>query len=294
MMNQTLLRITGIALLSFLLTLALSAASQAEHLREPAKIVVNKVVEIEPRVNAKQKFILIKPEHPIASLVLLGGSGDFMLNTSSDKPVIGKNFDDTLARTRIALAQQGYIVALPDKPSDHILPASSPVGISPKFRMSNENAFDIDAVVSYLKQEAPRVPVYIVGMCMGTISAANATIHNSDDIDGLILLSAVTNPKSGPYADECPKGILDMELRKVTVPCLIVFNRKDECLSTPPSNADEIKKALIHAPDVQIQILSGGLTPLRGPCTPLSYHGYYGIEDLLVSTIANFITKHTR
>lgn len=204
-------RIYTIFLSSIVFTFLLANLSQVESSANSAKIISNKLITIDTRQGVTQKFILIKPENPIASVILLDGEGDYKMGSSFGKPNIGDGENGTLIRTRDIYAKHGLIVAAMDKPSDHKTPPKFPLGITPAFRMSSEHVQDIKAVISYLKKEAD-VPVWIVGMCMGALSAANGGINIKEGIGGLIFLGAVTKPQPGPYGKSYPNGIIDLNL----------------------------------------------------------------------------------
>ena len=258
-----------------------------------AKIISNKLITLQTRQGVTQKFILIKPENPIASVILLDGDGDYKMGSSFEKPTIGDGENGTLIRSRAIYAKHGFIVAAMDKPSDHKTPPKFELGITPAFRMSRAHAEDIKAVISYLKKEAD-VPVWLVGMCMGALSAANGGINIKEGINGLVFLGAVTKPKPGPYARSYPNGIIDFNLDKIDVPTLIIYNKDDECPETPPSEADKIKEALQNSPMVDVIFLKGGNKPRSKPCYAMSYHGFYGIEKQLVSAVSDFIKSNSK
>lgn len=119
---------------------------------------------------AKQAFILIKPEKPVAAVILFaGGHGGLGLKSATTMAWGAQNF---LVRSRDLFAAQGLMVAVVDAPSDH---AS---GMNAVFRMSREHAADIGAVVKHLEAQA-NVPVWLVGTSMGTFSAAGGAVHSA-------------------------------------------------------------------------------------------------------------------
>lgn len=185
-MNRTLHRIVMLGILSF--------ATWSEALGEDASIVSIAT----PRA-VQQSFILIKPEHAIASVILFaGGSGNLRLSRVPPPQVgpyafVAGNF---LARSREKFAAHDFMVAVIDAPSDQ------PRGMSGSFRLSTEHAIDIGAVANYLKRQAD-VPVWLVGTSAGSWSAARGAIAAGRDdivassIDGLVLTSTVTRIAPG-------------------------------------------------------------------------------------------------
>lgn len=70
-MKSTLYRICTIFLSSIVFTFLLANLSQTESFVNSAKIISNELITIDTRQGVTQKFILIKPENPIASVILL-------------------------------------------------------------------------------------------------------------------------------------------------------------------------------------------------------------------------------
>ena len=129
-----------------------------------ARADTSTLVSIPTPRGATQAFILIKPDHPVASVVLFaGGNGVLGLKTASSGAT---NF---LVRSRDKFAAHNFMVGVVDAPSDQ------QHGMSVIFRMSDAHAGDIGAVASYLKNEAA-VPVWLIGTSAGTFSAAIGAI----------------------------------------------------------------------------------------------------------------------
>lgn len=251
-------------------TAALSSARAAE----PTLVSVTT-----PR-GAKQAFILIKPDTPVASVILFaGGHGGLQLKSGT---TMGWGAGNFLVRTREQFAAQGLMVAVIDAPSDH------QSGMSAEFRMSSAHAGDIGAVVARLKAEAP-VPVWLVGTSMGTFSAAEGAIA-AKGVDGLVLTSPVTRAKpKWKIAQSHADGVASMALSRVAAPTLIVWHKKDGCDITPASDAPKLKRALSKAAAVDVVLLEGGSPPTSDPCEAKSEHGFLGIEGQAVGVIAAFV-----
>lgn len=175
------------------------------------------LVTIPTTRSATQAFILIKPDHPVAAVILFaGGRGVLGLKSASSGAA---NF---LARSRDKFAAHNFIVAVVDAPSDY-----QQHGMPVMFRKSNAHAGNIGAVVSYLKNE-DAVPVWLIGTSAGTFSAAMGAIAQAKNIDGLVLTSTVTRaPREWEIARSYPNGVADMALSEITVPTLIMSHRED-------------------------------------------------------------------
>jgi dienelactone hydrolase len=232
----------------------------------------------------KQAFIFISVPHPTASVVLFaGGHGGLGLNGPSSMNWGGGNF---LVRSRNSFAAQGLNVAVVDAPSDR-------KRMNAIFRMSSAHAVDIGAVSRYLRSRA-RVPVWLVGTSMGTFSAANGAIA-SPSVSGLVLTSTVSAAnRRWKIARSHPRGVASMALDRVRVPALIVAHKRDTCYLTPPSETTRLREALRNAQPVKAALVDGGLPPRSSACQARSAHGFLGIENSVVRSIAIFIRANSR
>jgi pimeloyl-ACP methyl ester carboxylesterase len=232
-----------------------------------------------------QAFILVKPDKPVASVILFaGGPGALGLRSATSMKWGGENF---LVRTRNKFAAHNFMVAVIDAPSDQRQ------GMNAVFRMSATHAQDIGAVAAYLKKQADR-PVWLIGTSMGTFSAADGAIA-AKDIDGLVLTSTITraNP-AWAIANNYPNAVAEMALSKITVPVLILSHRDDACAVSPPANAEKLKALLTAAGKTEVTLLDGGGPFGSAPCEPQAPHGYFGIDAKAVDTIADFVSSNSK
>ncbi len=245
----------------------------------PAQGHASELISLETRPGVTQRFILIKPNNPVASVILFaGGHGNLKLSNASGMPDIGWGKNNFLVRTRDVFAEHGFMVAVVDAPSDK----KGKRGMLGGFRNTEEHVTDIDAVISYLKNKAP-VPVWLVGMSRGTESAARVAISSQEKPDGLVLTSSMTEPNQDGAA------VTELALDKITIPTMIIAHSDDMCKHSPSKGADEIKQKLTRAPKILVTYFSGGDRPKSGPCKALSAHGFLGIEDELVKVIGHII-----
>lgn len=251
----------------------------------PAQAQNASLVSIQTPRGVKQAFILIKPAEPVASVILFaGGHGALGLRSASTMKWGKGNF---LVRSRDRFAARNLMVAVIDAPSDQ------QGGMNAIFRMSGAHGGDIGAVADYLKKQAA-VPVWLVGTSMGTFSAAEGAIA-AKNIDGLVLTSTITRAKPRwKIAQSHRDGVASMPLQKIAVPTLIVSHAKDGCDITPAADAPKLRKRLASAKPVDVILLSGGGPPKSEPCEAMSQHGFLGIEDEAVSTIAKFVTANSK
>jgi dienelactone hydrolase len=243
------------------------------------------LVSLKTPRGATQKFILIKPAKPAASVILFaGGAGNLRLKNAQSMAWGSGNF---LVRTRGKFAAHNLMVAVADAPSDR------QSGMNAEFRTGGGHAGDISAMAAYLKKQAD-VPVWLVGTSMGTFSAAGGAIA-AKDIDGVVLTSSIT--RSSPewrIARSFPDGVASMRLHQVKMPALIVSHAKDACEHTPAADASKLRSRLANAKPVEVVVLDGGDPPKSEPCQAYSQHGFLGIESKAVDTIAKFILANTK
>jgi hypothetical protein len=239
------------------------------------------LVTLNTRPGVTQKFVLMKPNLAIASVILFAG-GDGVLSLSADgagNPVIGNLLGNFLVRTRQDYVDRGFMVALIDVSSDH----ANGIGLA---RGSAEHAQDIAAVVAYMRQQVG-MPVWLVGTSAGSQSAANAAVRLTQGIGGMVLTSSVTVPSSTAV------GVLYMDLESIRVPAFIMSHAQDQCPVTPPADAQRIADRLTGVPAKLVTLLTGGAAPVSGPCDAYSQHGFFGIESQAVDAITNFIKSTT-
>jgi hypothetical protein len=236
----------------------------------------DQLVTIKTRPGVTQDFFLIKPpnESPVASVVLFaGGEGNLDLATRSDGWV-GESF---VLRSRFQFAAEGFLVAVVDTPSDRRHGYSG-------FRVGDQHAADIAAVIAYLREQAP-VPVWLVGTSRGSISAANGALLRAGGPDGIVLSSATTRGSKMR-----PVSIMDLPLGDIRLPTLLVHHRDDACPNAAYGDLAELRRRLKSAPKLDAITFTGGDAEISEPCSGFSRHGYWGIEPDVVSSIAAWIT----
>jgi pimeloyl-ACP methyl ester carboxylesterase len=232
----------------------------------------------------KQAFILLKPDRPVAAVILFaGGHGGLGLTGPKAMKWGAQNF---LVRTREQFAAQSLMVAVVDAPADHS------GGMNAVFRFGAEHAADIAAVSAFLKTQA-NVPVWMVGTSMGTFSAARAAF-DAKAADGVVLTSTITRAKpEWKIASSHADGVASLPLDKITAPVLILSHRKDGCDITPAGDAPKLTRRLTRAKKVETALLEGGSPPISAPCEARSEHGFLGIESQAVARIAAFIKANS-
>lgn len=205
-------------------------------------------------------------------MLLAGGSGRLGLSARGIGP--GAK-DGLLARTRERFLAAGFVVALVDAPSDR------PEGLE-GFRSSAEHAADLGAIAAWLRATDP-VPLWMIGVSRGSISAANAAARlGPAGPDGLVLLSPVT---AGRH-----ERLADVRMEAISVPTLVVSHRGDGCSASPPAGTRALIRRLVRAPGSRALALGPRARAPReaDPCDALTRHGYLGIEAELVDQVVAF------
>ena len=136
----------------------------------------SKLVELEVRPNVTMKMMVIEPDTTAKGVLVLyaGGRGTIELSSLFGIPGINKYKANFLVRTRKQFANAGYVVVLPDVPSDL---SSLRYG----YRLSDAQVADATAIVSRLKSEY-QLPVWLLGTSASSLGVAHAAANLSDQI----------------------------------------------------------------------------------------------------------------
>jgi pimeloyl-ACP methyl ester carboxylesterase len=237
-----------------------------------------RVVDIPTRPEITQRFVLIAPDKPKAAAVLFaGGDGGLQISSTGSFKWGAGNF---LVRTRQSFAAQGLAVAVVDAPSDR---QNRPyLG---GFRQTPEHVADIKAVIAWLKQQTD-LPVWLVGTSRGTQSAAFIATQlppADGGPDGLVLTSTLlTDNKSRP--------VPEMAVGRIRIPTLIVHHRQDGCKQCQYGDLPRLMDKLVAVPRKELLTFEGGKSQ-GDPCEAMAFHGFNGIEQEVVTGIADWILR---
>lgn len=252
-----------------LLALTLFATHTHAQLRE-------QVFDIPTREGVTQRFILIKPERPLATVILFaGGHGGLQISPRGEIGWGKKNF---LVRSRQLFAEQGFVVAVVDAPSDQ---QESPY--LSNFRQRPEHAADIKAVIAWLRHET-KLPVWLIGTSRGTQSAVYIATQLSDRSgpDGIVLTSTMLTDAAGD------RGVLDTPVERITIPVLLVHHKQDECKHCHFTLLPGLIAKLSATPRKELIAFRGGKN-IGDACQAQAYHGFNGIESEVVTAVAKWI-----
>ena len=237
-----------------------------------------RVVDIPTRPSVTQRMVVLGAEKPKAAVVLFaGGHGGLQITSSGVFRWGEKNF---VVRSRQLFASNGLMVAVVDAPSDRQNPP-----FLGGFRQKPEHVADTKAVIAWLKQQAD-IPVWLVGTSRGTQSAAFIATQLAPadgGPDGVVLTSTI-------LADTRSRPVPKMPLAKIQVPTLIVHHKHDGCEHCKYADLPELMDKLTAVPRKDLLTFEGGRSQ-GDPCEPMAYHGFNGIEQEVVTKVAEWITR---
>jgi pimeloyl-ACP methyl ester carboxylesterase len=234
------------------------------------------VKDIATRPGVTLRVLLIRPEKPVASVILFAGGDGLIGISESGAFARGGNF---LVRSRDLFASAGLMVAVLDAPSDR-----NPGPGLDHFRTSAEHAADVAQVIAQLRKEAP-VAVWLVGTSRGTTSVGNAAIRlKQGGPDGIVLTATMAGRND-------PGSVDNMRIEEITVPTLLVHHERDECRVTEMKYAKQMLERLAASPKKEFIPVSGGGPPRGKACESRHWHGFVGIESEVVNRIADWIKR---
>jgi len=238
-----------------------------------------RVVDIPTRPGVTQRMIVLAPENRMAAVVLFaGGQGGLQVSPEGFTKWGDNNF---LVRTRQMFASKGLTVVVVDAPSDR----QNPPYLA-GFRQKPEHVDDIKAVIAWLKQQAD-IPVWLVGTSRGTQSVAfiaTQLAQADGGPDGIVLTSTMLTDARGA------RPVPEMPLERIRVPTLVVHHKWDGCPHCKYDDLPHLMNKLTAAPRKELLTFEGGQSK-GDPCEGMAYHGFNGIEQQVVSRIAEWITR---
>ncbi|MDO8448794.1 MAG: alpha/beta hydrolase [Rhodoferax sp.] len=239
---------------------------------------VEKVVEISTRTGVTQRMLVISSAAPKASVILFaGGHGGLQIYPNGSFKWGDGNF---LVRTRNLFAEQGFMVAVIDAPSDR----QNPPYLG-GFRQMAEHASDIKAVIAWMRGQS-QTPVWLVGTSRGTQSVAYAAteLSDADGPDGIVLTSTI-------LTDDRSRAVPAMPLGKIRIPVLVVHHEQDGCKLCEFSKLPTLMEKLSNSPRKDLLAFKGGHNS-GDPCEAMAYHGFNGLErDVIQKTAAWMLAK---
>ncbi len=207
------------------------------------------------------------------TLVLLipGGNGAGHIKVTDGKVALSKNF---IARTAELYAEAGLISVLMDAPSDSIK------GMSDTFRISDDHAKDVSAILDAFAVKR----VFLVANSRGTLSAMALASRMAADarLKGVVLTGTIQ------YKDYLETAHPEL----IKAPVLIVHHKDDACDLNTYAGAQDVYDHLVTSNKhvLLVPITSGSTPPGEDPCMPISVHGFYGADAEVTDRIIRWIT----
>jgi len=240
------------------------------HAQEPT-------VQIASR-NQRIRAILLKPEKPVASVILLVGGHGQMDIAPGGSMKWGRG--NQLVRTRASYVKQGFAVLVPDIAPDWKAEKNPKWG----YRWNVRHGADIGALVAYMRKIAE--PVVIVANSRAAVSLGVTLLvtkeKNRPD------LAVMTVPMLMPVEEQPSfvKGIQDKPER-AQIQMLIVSNKNDVCSFTLPELIADFQKW--RGADKLDVVMLEGPQGTGHPCESEAAHGFAGIDDQVVETVSAWI-----
>ena len=207
------------------------------------------------------KAALIKPAKPVGSVILLAG-GDGRIEVEEGGVI--KRQGNQLVRTRMAYAQKGFAVLVPDR------------------------GYDLAALVDLMK--TVKRPVTVVGTSRGTQWAAEGVAAGARP-DKLVLTSGLLSDASmgeppGNIRRRSESNAISILANPALLPpTLVVHHRQDRCWVTSPAGVGPfIAWAQGKA---RVVWLEGG-EENGNPCEAQGHHGFRGIDQKVVEVVSAF------
>jgi hypothetical protein len=198
------------------------------------------------------RAVLVKPEAPRASVILLPG-GDGAIRAGDHGDIHGL-VGNQLVRTRHAYAALGLAVLVADADTD------------------------LKSAVDYMA--AVQRPVTVIATSNGTRRAAQGIARGARP-DALVLTSGFLSPESG--ATNNMMSILGSP--SALPPTLVIHHREDGCAFTKPAGVEPFINW--SAGKAQASWLSGGVDE-GDPCQARGHHGFNGLDREVVELAAGF------
>ena len=227
-----------------------------------------------------------------AVILFAGGNGLLgMTPTGAITTDLQLNF---LVRSRWIFAHRGLYVAVVDTPGA--------ITINGDRRLSAQYSEDVGKVIQDVRTRSGGLPVWLVGTSSGTISAASVAARrplvsgpvkaNLSRPDGIVLTATQTQTQS-MLPSPCLRTVFNAKLTNINVPAFATAHKNDGCDCSPPKDMSAVLAALAHSPVKGSQLFAGGLPQAStDECQALTPHGFYGVDNPVISAIATWIKTH--
>jgi len=236
----------------------------------------SRVVDVSTRSNVSERLLIFTPQTPKAVVVLFaGGHGGLQLSSEGK---FGWGEGNFLMRTRELFLKSGLMVVIVDAPSDH---QREPYLNG--FRQTKEHLQDISAALAWIKTET-MAPIWLVGTSRGTQSVAYVATENPTNIHGIVLTSSI-------LYDAKSDAVPEMKLEKLQMPVLVVHHKEDGCSHCSFDLIPSLMNKLSASTSKELIAIESGQTK-GDPCNAFGHHGFNGVEQEVVTKIADWVLAH--
>jgi len=231
------------------------------------------IVTLESRPGVTQSVLIEHvPEKPVAVALLFPGSGGNIRLRNEDGQIrFGPN--NFLVRSRAEFVKHGVATVIVDAPSDQ------QGGMDDNFRLGDQHAADVSAIVLELKKRHASLPFFLIGTSRGTISAASLGRRMPDAVAGVVLTATLF--LAGKRMGQ--QGLSGFDFSSIKPRLLFAHHRQDACTYTPYRSASALGGRF------PLITVAGGLPAQSPPCEALSEHGFLGREAETVEAIVNWM-----
>src|SRR5262249_39250774 len=242
--------------------------------------VAQRVVDVPTRPGVSQRFLFLSPREPRATVVLFAGDHGGLHIAADGRFQYGNLAVNFLVRSRQLFVKHDLAVAIFDAPSDR---EGLPCRFRAGFRQTPAHAADIKAVIAWIREHV-EAPVWLIGTSRGTESVGYVAtqLRGRDGPDGIVLTSTI-------LADG-DRSVPAMELETLRIPVLVVHHEQDGCRFCLFRDMPALMHKLDAVPVKELIAVNGGVSS-GDPCTAFAYHGYNGIERVVVARIAEWIVS---
>lgn len=223
-----------------------------------AIVLVGAAPQVDHVGRVRMAIVLPDGAPPIASVLLIPG-GDGRLKLDAAGVTASSNF---VVRTRDVLVRAGFAIAY------------------------LEDLSDVRAAIARLRRVAR--PVFLLSTSVGTIVALRSAATFGDaGPDGIILTSIISR---GSNMQPATTG--DIDVRRLTVPALLIANQGDTCPYSSPAGATALAARFPAGADVTIFSVESHQIIGADPCGAAAPHGYLGVENEVTERIVAWMRSH--
>lgn len=235
-------------------------------------LVMREFIKLEVSGGRQVPVLIDSPSNkPHWTVVLFaGGLGNIKLGPGGPRN-LENNF---LLRTSDLWLSERIAYAIVDAPSNQ------PDGMRDTFRLSEEHAQDIRAVVSEVTTRYSDSKIALVGTSRGTVSVGGLLKRDPTLAAAYVLTSPITSPSG----DDMP-GMVGMEWPPTERPVLVVSNKNDKCCVSLCPGAYQLAKRngwrFLKKESDRVES--------KRPCQARTPHGFLGIEQEVIKEIATWL-----